>query len=554
MPPSDGSAAPSCDTQLLFIRQIPPEFTTADLRTFFHHEVNRHDATADHSADASADASPQGSGTPSPGAASSFQTHDTVDTGHTAPTGASTASCQRRRPPFVRFHFKHRTDLESSSDGGTPCAPCLCGIVEVHTDQVDRFVAEYNGERWFDAAGKESPHTVAITLAPSALRATLEQFPELQPPAVLPQGNVGTCDSDLHLAIRECRLPASLIRTLRLNRPFISRLSKPHYRHMPFVYPGQRVDGAAASATWQELRQLRHDLCYRAVTAEAIATRRRAEAAAHAAAMAKGIDSDEEEWDRAARYADEDDADGDQGRAKERVYEGDVSQPWEKGGSGLVFHTDAARWDAAEGDVDEKWADEWDVDTQAHDRAGGFVADETHIVTELRDKGLLYWMHRGRHHEPGKTVTPDDAAFRAPAPPPSPHSSSGAADATCPDQAAHCILTRETERGSDTLDRPNAGPRLSTAKRREPAAKRQSGTPIGAFEAHTRGVGSKIMRAHGWSEGESLGGVGKQSALTVPVGADTTRRVRWQRFGVGMTAAAASAKGKCAALAPKHPE
>ena len=35
---------------------------------------------------------------------------------------------------------------------------------------------------------------------------------------------------------------------------------------------------------------------------------------------------------------------------------------WEKGGSGLVFYTDAQYWRAQEGDFDEKTANEWDVD------------------------------------------------------------------------------------------------------------------------------------------------------------------------------------------------
>lgn len=84
-----------------------------------------------------------------------------------------------------------------------------------------------------------------------------------------------------------------------------------------------------------------------------------------------GSDSDAEEWDRAAQFDDGETA-GDQSRSKERLWESEESQPWEKGGSGLVFHTDAATWNDAEGDEMEQWADEWDVDTDAA-AAGGEI-------------------------------------------------------------------------------------------------------------------------------------------------------------------------------------
>lgn len=38
-----------------------------------------------------------------------------------------------------------------------------------------------------------------------------------------------------------------------------------------------------------------------------------------------------------------------QGRNKERLYEEEIEQPWEKGGPGVVFYTDAIYWQAKEG-------------------------------------------------------------------------------------------------------------------------------------------------------------------------------------------------------------
>lgn len=62
-----------------------------------------------------------------------------------------------------------------------------------------------------------------------------------------------------------------------------------------------------------------------------------------------------------------------QERIKERLFEDEVELQWEKGGSGLVFYTDAQFWDAKEGDFDEKTADDWDVDTNIYRDPGNFL-------------------------------------------------------------------------------------------------------------------------------------------------------------------------------------
>ncbi len=55
---------------------------------------------------------------------------------------------------------------------------------------------------------------------------------------------------------------------------------------------------------------------------------------------------EEEEWDR--HNALHDNADGAE-RNKERLFEEEIELKWEKGGSGLVFYTDAQYWDELEG-------------------------------------------------------------------------------------------------------------------------------------------------------------------------------------------------------------
>uniref|UniRef100_A0A674GA47 G-patch domain containing 3 n=1 Tax=Taeniopygia guttata TaxID=59729 RepID=A0A674GA47_TAEGU len=76
-----------------------------------------------------------------------------------------------------------------------------------------------------------------------------------------------------------------------------------------------------------------------------------------------------EEWQRhAALHEDV----TQQERLRERLFEEEIELKWEKGGSGLVFYTDAQFWQEQEGDFDEQTADDWDVDMSIYyDKDGG---------------------------------------------------------------------------------------------------------------------------------------------------------------------------------------
>lgn len=76
-----------------------------------------------------------------------------------------------------------------------------------------------------------------------------------------------------------------------------------------------------------------------------------------------------EEWER--HVALHEDVTG-QERTSERLFEEEIELKWEKGGSGLVFYTDAQFWQEEEGDFDEQTADDWDVDMSVYyDTDGG---------------------------------------------------------------------------------------------------------------------------------------------------------------------------------------
>ena len=78
-------------------------------------------------------------------------------------------------------------------------------------------------------------------------------------------------------------------------------------------------------------------------------------------------DEEAEEWDRHEQFHDDP---ANIERNKERLFEEELEVVWEKGGSGLVFYTDAQYWKQFEGDFDEQTADDWDVDMSEYSERG----------------------------------------------------------------------------------------------------------------------------------------------------------------------------------------
>jgi len=74
-------------------------------------------------------------------------------------------------------------------------------------------------------------------------------------------------------------------------------------------------------------------------------------------------DDDAEEWDRHLSIEPRLDNGRLLGKVNEEtLFESKVDNPWDKhGAEGLVFYTDAVKWDAKKGDFDERTTDGWDV-------------------------------------------------------------------------------------------------------------------------------------------------------------------------------------------------
>ncbi|KRY82388.1 G patch domain-containing protein 3 [Trichinella pseudospiralis] len=210
----------------------------------------------------------------------------------------------------------------------------------------DLFIRRYHGKDWalhseFNVDGKccivKCKDPRSFLLSSEQNNATKGKshlvLRQLKPPALLPNGNVGTPTSVILNFIKQCKFPSHMIRKLGIyDRTSINQRSGVE---IPFAYETQPVEASEYSTSFfRELSDEEED------------------------------DDDQcEEWERHEAFHDDP---GKQDRLKETLYEEEMEIVWEKGGPGLVFNTDAFQRSQAENDTDEKWADQWDIDMSAY--------------------------------------------------------------------------------------------------------------------------------------------------------------------------------------------
>ena len=212
----------------------------------------------------------------------------------------------------------------------------------------------------------------------------LREMIELHPPALMPNGNVGTSLSIFRELIRTCKLPPYVIKKLDLN--FSMGKSKKKYSNVPLDYtslekgrvllksaPNDRDHHLGMNAKQSDL--LRESSLLTTDRPETQSSKQdndenvfeREDNDVVYASGGNG-ESDEEEWERHESLHNDVTS---QERTKERLFEEDIELKWEKGGSGLVFYTDAAFWKQhEEADFDEETADDWDVDMEIYENPG----------------------------------------------------------------------------------------------------------------------------------------------------------------------------------------
>ncbi|XP_054855579.1 G patch domain-containing protein 3 [Eublepharis macularius] len=299
---------------------------------------------------------------------------------------------------FLRFHYRHRPERGHEPSPGRTC----CCLVAVQPGWDCRLVRMYSGKRWIDAQGETLPGRCFIRrvrvspdedassfpyktkkeLHKKASSETfteddLRQLPELNPPAFMPFGNVGTPLRVFLELINSCRMPARAIRKLQLQFPKTG--SSRRYGNVPFTYKESETvveEERIYTAAGEEITEGEPLLQVGRVTVKDDKEDKDWEALEKEASTEDDCHLDEdddrcEEWERHEALHEDVTS---QERAKERLYEEEIELKWEKGGSGLVFYTDAQYWQEEEGggDFDEQTADDWDVDMSIYyDKDGG---------------------------------------------------------------------------------------------------------------------------------------------------------------------------------------
>ena len=215
----------------------------------------------------------------------------------------------------------------------------------------------------------------------------------------MPNGNVGTPLSKFMELIRTCKLPPHVIKKLDLD--FSVGKSKKKYSNVPLDYKSLEKGSVAAITSnkrdrisdavrdimqdgLQENKASSYTAGLETVGAKAFAQggddrdseneeiddtdKNDANDGHYFDDIGSDVDDAAEEWDRHESLHNDVTS---QERTKERLYEEDIELKWEKGGSGLVFYTDAAFWkQQEEADFDEETADDWDVDMEIYENPG----------------------------------------------------------------------------------------------------------------------------------------------------------------------------------------
>ncbi|XP_044291266.1 G patch domain-containing protein 3 [Varanus komodoensis] len=302
---------------------------------------------------------------------------------------------------FLCFHYRHRPERREPGPGvpSLPGPTCCC-LAMVRPGWSRRLVRLYSGKRWIDKQGETLPGRCVIRrvrispdrdvdLFPYKTKTELNkvskeaftqddlrQLPELNPPPFMPRGNVGTPMKVFLDLIKACRMPTRAIRKLQLQ--FLKSGSSRRYGSVPFTYEETETvveEERVYTATGEEITEGK-PLSEVRMANQGSDTEKRDQAdsekeAGEESQLADDDDDDDrcEEWERHEALHEDVTS---QERTKERLYEEEIELKWEKGGSGLVFYTDAQYWQDEGADFDEQTADDWDVDMSIYyDKDGG---------------------------------------------------------------------------------------------------------------------------------------------------------------------------------------
>ncbi|CAH8564802.1 unnamed protein product [Dicrocoelium dendriticum] len=307
---------------------------------------------------------------------------------------------------FICFHFRHRPEtLAEPINDQIACAHVLscirnkkrnkskmCSFIVLPREATDDFMRRYNHTHWLSAIESddyaplsEQCHLSLINFEDrSSEISDLLKLIEFQPPVWMPRGNVGTPTHHFFNLIKTCQLEPSVISKLKLDISLSRRLRL--YGAVPYAYDdvassktrplathslGEVRSGTGAHIlTTAEFRDL---VSVNPQSTDENIFHKHCPVAEPSGNDALQPESDEsaEEWDRFEAL--HDDPYKVQRRDKCNLkYEDKAELVWEKGGSGLVFHTDERTWRKLdplrkEELFDEPGSFDWDINMEPYE-------------------------------------------------------------------------------------------------------------------------------------------------------------------------------------------
>ncbi|KAG1672151.1 G patch domain-containing protein 3 [Nymphon striatum] len=327
---------------------------------------------------------------------------------------------------FECFHFRHRPEVQVCKDSqespqveindsnvvrkdtNQDESNTTCCVIKVHNDYAKQFFKMYNKKHWIDKnlemmtkkcfisrikvedvkEGSINRYKTRKQLREIETNRNvftskdLNDLIELHPPALMPNGNVGTPTAYFLKMINTCRLPPIIISKLGLVFPRTK--SNKIYGCVPFDY-GMSVVKISKRYQNYVVRTGNGQILSKKFVHKKPRTEETIEEDESAKEESPKSDEDDdtcEEWERHESLHNDVTS---QERNKERLFEEEIELKWEKGGSGLVFYTDAQYWDEKEGDFDEKTTDDWDVDMSVYYDPDGGDKDSRDLVQMRRE-------------------------------------------------------------------------------------------------------------------------------------------------------------------------
>ncbi|CAH8457050.1 unnamed protein product [Schistosoma rodhaini] len=290
---------------------------------------------------------------------------------------------------FSCFHYRHRPDIvgvESTTEiDGTQFLKSIklvakskatcCAILSIYAKYIEEFFRTYSGLNWPNE-NDDVPLELKCTLH-LLDHATVEQFsclPEFRPLSWMPRGNVGTHTQHFFSLIKDCKLESSIISKLNLDFSTQAKIRK--YGAVPFTYESS----SSGDENVHSSESNNVDFEYGVVCNSYIPNRRRVPSSNVLELVSDPVNVEDEddipeEWDRFEALHD-DPYNLDKGNKAQLKYESKIELVWEKGGSGLVFHTDQRTWEKLdplrkEEIFDEPSSFDWDIDMQPYETPTG---------------------------------------------------------------------------------------------------------------------------------------------------------------------------------------